>query len=261
MSPVMSVEPTVVVSRRRMLTAVAVVGGVGVAGCDMLKAKPAPTTSFVAAEPMYHDPALPFQRVWRRPDLNWDKYRKLYVAPVDTNHMLRMTEWQEGVRRAEIESDVRNLAVYTQNALKKAFREDPKRRLRVLETTDAAADTLSLEVALIEVVPSKVVLNMLQHVPWGVGLGISAVRGIAGDKSTVAIEARLRDASSGLILAAMADREAQVIAPGNLRGLTWYGHAHQIINNWADQFVKVVNRDRAAGQVVDDTRPFTLRPW
>jgi hypothetical protein len=233
--------------------------GLGLLGCS--KADPGPSAGFVATDQMHHDPSLPFQRVWRQPGLNWDKYRRLYVAPVNTDYTLAMTEWQQGMRRGEIESDVRKLAVYTQNAIKKAFREDPKRRFAIVEAPGNAPDTLILEVALTEVVPSKIVLNALGHAPYGIGLALSAVRGIAQDKSTVAIEVRGRDAATRQIMFMVADREAQQLAPGNLRGLTWYGHAHQIIDTWAKQFVRVANRDRAAGEVIEDSKPFTLKPW
>jgi hypothetical protein len=257
------VRPAGPPSRRAVLTSgfAFVASGVALSGCEFLEAKPAPASGFLGTEGMYRDPALPFQRIWRQQAVNWDKYRQLYIAPVDTSHMFAMTEWQQGVRRGEIESDVRRLADYTRESLKKAFRTDPKRRLAVIDTPGNAPDTLIFELALIEVVPSKVVLNMLGHVPWGVGLGISAVRSIAGDKSTVAIEARARDAGTGQVVFMMADREAQVIAPGNLRGLTWYGHAYQIVDAWSAQFVRIANRDRSAGEVVDDSRPFTLKPW
>jgi hypothetical protein len=110
---------------RRLVTsgAVLVMGlGLGMAGCA--KAKPAPSAGFVPVERMEHDPALPFHKVWRQPGVNWDQYKRLYVAPVNTAYMLQATEWQQGARRGEIEQDVQKIALYTQDAIKKAFRAD-----------------------------------------------------------------------------------------------------------------------------------------
>ena len=77
----------------------------------------------------------------------------------------------------------------------------------------------------------------------------------------MAFEARLRDVRRQDILATVADREEEQSDPLGAKGLTWYAHAYRIIDNWAQQFVKVANRDRAANEVIDDTKPFTLKPW
>jgi hypothetical protein len=210
---------------------------------------------------MRHDPALPFHQVWRKPETNWDNYKRLYVAPVNTAYMLKTTEWEEGLRKGEIEQDVAKLAHYTQEAIRKAFREDEKKRLQIVDTAADQPDVLILEVALTEVVPSKVVLNAMGYAPFGIGLTIQAVRGIAEDRSTVAIEVRGRDAATREIVFMLSDREAQQIDPVGVKGLTWYTHAYGIIDTWAKQFVRVANRDRAANEVVGDTEAFTLKPW
>ncbi len=238
-----------------MMLGTSVVAG----GCS--KASQGRSSEFVAGQRMRHDPALPFHQVWRKPGLRWENYRKLYVAPVNTAYMLNTTEWEKGLRKDEIEQDVQKLARYTQEAIKKAFREDEKKRLQVVDTDTSQPDVLILEVALTEVVPSKVVLNAMGYAPFGIGLTIQAVRGMAEDRSTVAIEVRGRDAATREIVFMLADREAQQIDPVGVKGLTWYSHAYGIIDTWANQFVRVANRDRAAGEVIEDTKPITLKPW
>ena len=146
-----------------------------VAGCS--KAAPAPTSGFTGNTRMAPDPALPFHNVWRQPGVNWNQYRQLYVAPVNIAYMLEMTAWQEGFRsKQEFEQELQKLALYTQDAVKKAFREDPRQRFRVVDMPTTAPDVLALEMALTEVVPSKVVLNALGYVPYGIGWGVKAVR-------------------------------------------------------------------------------------
>jgi hypothetical protein len=226
------------------------------AGCTV---KEAPSAGFVDKSKMETDPTLPFQRVWIKPGFDKSRYTKLYVAPVNTSYMLQMTKWQEGIKKDDIEKDVAKLAVFTQDTIKKAFREDPKQRMEILESSPNSPDALVIEMALIEVVPSKVVLNALGYAPFGIGLAITAVRGLADDVSSVAIEARLRDAATREIVAMIADREIEQRAIVSVRGLTWYSHAQAIITNWANQFVEIANRK--PDETVKGAGRFTLKPW
>jgi hypothetical protein len=108
-------------------------------------------------------------------------------------------------------------------------------------------------------VPSKVVLNVLGYAPFFIGTGISAVRGVAGDQSSAAFEARLRVASTREIVAMSSDREGQQFAPVTVRGLTWYSHAQAIFDLWSAKFVEVANRQ--PGERVPPIDTFTLKPW
>jgi hypothetical protein len=225
-------------------------------GC---KAKPAQSVGFADAQLMKADRSVPFQKFWRKPDVEWERYRKVYVADVNTDYMLTLTEWQKGERKKEITKDVRDLGVYTREAIKKAFREDPNHRFEVLDAPTNDSRALVFEMALIEVVPSKVMLNALGYAPFGVGLGLKALRAIGNDKSTVAFEARLRDAGTGNVVMLAADREAEQAAVADLRALTWYSHAQGIVNDWSKQFVRVVAAK--PGEKIKDTDGFRLLPW
>src|SRR3982751_6140762 len=84
-------------SSRSLALGMALVGLSGwmvvLAGC---KAKEAQSAGFVDTNQMSKDASLPFQRSWKKPGFDKSKYSKLYVAPVNTEYMLKMTEWQEG---------------------------------------------------------------------------------------------------------------------------------------------------------------------
>jgi hypothetical protein len=229
---------------------------IGLLGC---KAQPAKEAGFVESKDMKKDPTLPFNRVWFKKGFDFASYNKLYVAPVNTAYMLKMTDWQKGERQADIEKDVAKLATYTQDALKKAFREDPNHRFAVVDSPTTDPHTLVLEFALIEVVPSKVTLNALGYAPFFIGLGVTAVRAVAQDVSSAAFEARVREAGTGEIVATFADREQEQMAVVSVRGLTWYSHAETIVRQWSDQFVKIA--DRKPGEVIKETDTFTLQPW
>jgi hypothetical protein len=66
-------------------------------------------------------------------------------------------------------------------------------------------------------------------------------------------------AETGEVVAKFADREAGRFGPTNLRRATWYGHVHKIIEEWAGQWVEIV--DAPPGEKVKDTWTFTLLPW
>ncbi len=108
-------------------------------------------------------------------------------------------------------------------------------------------------------VPSKVALNALGWAPFGVGLGVTAVRGAADDKSSVAFEARVRDAATGDILMLAADRESEQSAIIDLRAFKWYTQAHAIIDSWSKQFVRVLQQK--PGEKIGDMPTFRLLPW
>lgn len=228
----------------------------GLAGC---KAKEGASTDFTDRSQMKNDPSLPFHRAWVKPGFDKAKYTKLYVAPVNTDYMLKMTDWQSGMRKDELETDVRKLGVYTQDQIKKAFQADPNQRMQIVEAKPSSPDALLIEVALTEVVPSKGVLNALGYAPFGIGMTLTAVRMVASDVSTVAFEARIRDAATNEIVAMVADREAEQTAAVSVRGLTWYAHAEAAIQHWAAQFVQIANR--RSGEVIQDTAAWTLKPW
>jgi hypothetical protein len=225
-------------------------------GC---RAKEAPNTGFTTADLMDHDPTLPFHKGWLKPGFDYRDYKKLYVADVNTDYMLKQTNWQKGERKAQIQRDVKELAVYAKQSIEKAFREDPKHLYQVLDAPTADPDALVFEMAITEIVPSKVVLNVLEYAPFWVGTGISAVRAVARDQSSTAFEARLRVASTHEIVAMSADRQVQQFAPVSVRGLTWYSHVKAILDLWSKKFVEAANRK--PGERVKAIDTFTLRPW
>jgi hypothetical protein len=223
------------------------------------RAKPAPSAGFADPELMQKDPTIPFNRFWRKPDVDLSRYSTLYVADVNVSYMLAVTDWQKGERKEEIERDVHDIGVYTREALKKGFREDPRHRFAVVDAPTEAPSALVLEMALVQLVPSKVSLNALGYAPFGIGLGVTAARTAAGDKSSAAFEARLRDAATGQIVMLAADRETEDFAIIDLRGFKWYTHIHAIIDTWSNQWVRVIQQK--PGEKIKDAPTFRLLPW
>jgi hypothetical protein len=81
----------------------------------------------------------------------------------------------------------------------------------------------------------------------------------AAGKPTVAIEGRVREASTGEVLFQFADRQEPQMRVVNVQGLTWWSHAKEAIRDWAAQSVQLANTP--ADEKVKDRMPFTLKPW
>jgi len=224
---------------------------------EELKAKPSQGAGFVPMEQMSQRADLPFQKVWVKTGFDLKAYRTIYIKPVNTKYLMEANWWQQGFRRDDYANDVQDVASYMQQKFIQAFQSDPNRRFKVLQNPQRGS--LTLELALTELVPSKIALEAAGFAPQGIGMGVKVFEKVSGADSTVAFEARLVDTSTGTIVAMAADRETQQIAPVNVRGLTWYGIAQGIIDTWADQYVQIANKQ--PGEVIKETSPFSLKVW
>jgi len=91
-----------------------------------------------------------------------------------------------------------------------------------------------------------------------VSAGASASKSL-GSKSTIAIEARVRDGGDGAIVGMFADREQEKGSIINIRNYSWYGQIELIMDEWAEQFVKVANK--SPRDIIGDTAKFSFKPW
>jgi hypothetical protein len=225
-------------------------------GC---RASPAPSAGFVDPKLLKHDPAVPLSKFWRQSNVNWKSYNKIYVADVSTSYILKASNWEKGERNGKYDKDIREIAVYLRSSIINAFRKDPHHRFQVLDHPTHDPHTLVLEVALVQVIPSKVLLNLAEQAPYFVGDGIEVVRFVIDDKSCAAYEARIRDARTGKVLVLAADREDEQLAIIDVRGLSWYGDVRGIMDDWSKQFVEIA--DNEPGQKVEASATFRALPW
>jgi len=199
---------------------------------------------------------LPFEMGWIKPGVNWQKYQKVVIAPVDTKHVLQSDEWQEMGRTGEIQKDIQKLAIYTRGVFSNAFITDPKKRFKISYSMQPSADTLKVEMALTELTPNKVVLKAAGYVPL-YGLAAKAVN--QTNPSYVSIEIRLKDGRTGEILAKFADRQNEPFTIVNVDQFSWYGFAEKRIDQWSVKLVETMNRK--PGTVVNKSSNFDLKPW
>ena len=214
------------------------------------KASPAPTTEFLGQQQDLHNvPEIKaFHKAWAKPGVAWDNYRSIYIAPVETRFLRERSAWQK-LSFAEVdEQSVKDLAEFTRQTFIEAHRANTHRN-RLVVVSKPQAGTVVLELAITEVVPTNAWLNAVSLV------GVMT----AVDKGSVAIESRLRDAATNEIIAKFADRESGKQSLINVKDLTWYSHARDIIREWAQQSVAVVNAEE--GSEVTDSSPFELKAW
>lgn len=223
---------------------------------------PAPDAGFIQnPERQTQRADLPFQKVWIKSGFDKSGYSEIIIAPVNTDHMLKM-DWLHDLSSANwignVKADIQELAKYFHDQVAKEFRIDPNHRFEVIDSPaqhKKNQKALRLELALIEIDPSQPVLHALS---WAGPPGTGAAAGVINQRRA-AFEARLRDVQTGEVVATFADRDSQDVGPLDLTRLTWYGPAKGIMDEWAKQFVQVANRQ--PGEVVTDPTPFTLRPF
>ncbi len=226
-------------------------------GCASLKAAPSQGAGFVPVQQMAKVEALPFNKSWVRDDLDWKKYKAIYVKPVNTDYLLQSSDWQQHFRKDKMKEDAREMGRYMETRFKEAFRNDERKKFQVVDSPDPGS--LTLELALTELVPSNVALEVLGYAPYGGGAAVKLLERATGAVSTVAFEAKVKESGSNKTVAMFADREQQKFAPIDFRGLTWYGNAKRIIDEWADQFVEIAHK--APGESVKESSPITLSPF
>jgi hypothetical protein len=225
---------------------------------SQLKAPPSQGAGFVAMQQMTKRPDLPFNKVWVKQGIDWKRYRTIYIAPVNTHYLIQATWWQQSIRADQMQQDVRDMARFMRSKFIKAFQSDPHQRFLVVFSPQRGS--LTLELALTEVVPSKPLLNAVKIAgPYGSGLAAAVLERGADAQSAVAFEARIKDGSSGETLAMAADKEYATARPIDLKGFSWYGNAKDIITTWSTQFVEVANR--RPGATVKPASTFSLKPW
>ena len=189
---------------------------------------------------------LPFHRWWVSDAYDVASYEKMLVKPLVTRTLRDVKGWDAATLEFDRTAAVRTLARTARRTLSDAF-DGVDGRLR--STPRLAERTLVLELALIELRPTKSWFNVLGYL----------ITRLSFDKGRVAMEARVTDAATGELLMAFADREAGKATFFSVDDLTWYGHAESIFEDWAAQIAEVVAT--GPGAEVSDSATFTFWPF
>lgn len=226
-----------------------------IAGC---KAAPKKNTDFVQSSIMTKQEKFPFHSAWVKPGLDKTLYNKVYVAPVNTSYVLLDEKdwWKYSFRTySELKKDVSDMGNFMRETFIKAFKNDPKKRFKVVKKPDEK--TLILELAITELTPNKPYLKLARFAPFGAGAAVTLLN--QTNLSTVAFESKIRDGKTGEILAMFADREQEKKSIITTKNWTWYSHAKGIVEDWANQFVQIGNKKEE--EVIKDSPTFELKPW
>ena len=235
-----------------------------VSGCttmyDWMRADPAPQTSFLDGnfKMVEQSPDFPFRMMWIDKDTDLRQYKKIMISRVSLNHLMGASGWDTVDGRSiagDVKNDSTDIAGYIQFSFRNAIAYDPKHRFKVVDSP--GPDTLRLELALVQLVPSKAELNYAENI---VGLVIWPVSFLtAFNAGATAFEGVLRDSQSGKIVCAFADREKDEAAIFNIPGFTYYGNARYFSDRWSHQFVDFMNASDYSKLKTDF--PFKLIVW
>jgi hypothetical protein len=237
-------------------------------GC---RAKPAPDSGFLQDPKLMQPQAgIPYNRIWVNPKYQSLTYKEIYIAPVNTDYVMAENIWEKATvaesNPADVKKNIAMLADYQRSAYIKACTNDPKKHFKVVD--HPGPNTLILEMAIVQLVPSKAELQALGLVPiMGVGVGVTAVEIGASSatnsedqgKGVIAMEARLRDGTTGEVVSMFADREHPPTAILDIKSLFWWEPAKPICDGWARQFVELANAPK--GKKVNEIPNFQLLVW
>lgn len=216
-----------------------------VSGC---RAKVLPDSGFLEKpELVKSDSKLPFNAAWIKDDANLLGYKKVYIAPVDTTHLLKLDWWQKAaIAPGDQQQWAEDLANYFEEKMKEQFTDGDDNKYQVVDTPDD--QTLIVELAIVEVVPTKVWLNAIGYALIG-----------ALDQGETGFEGRLRDGKTKQVIAEFKDHEYGQFDVVSVRDLEWAGHSRHTIKIWTDQLEETCYLPPDG--TVSPMSPVTLLPW
>ncbi|MEI7899924.1 MAG: DUF3313 domain-containing protein [bacterium] len=244
--------------KRGWFNACALAATLVIAAC---KTAPAPDSGFLAnPERMTAQRGrAPFDRAWVKQDFVRSAYTSLMISKVNTDFLMENTGWDAANPASKtLSQSAEELAQFTRDTFVRAFSTDPRRRFKIVDRPGPGVATLDL--AIVELVPSKAVLGALGlAAPFAKAPLVAIGSKAAGGNTCVAIEGRLRDSFTGETLMMFADREEPPFRILDAKAVTWYGDAKDSIKTWAKQLVELANTPKETE--VKDAPNFTLKPW
>jgi hypothetical protein len=185
------------------------------------------------------------------------KFSSVYFAPVNTQYITKQGWWQTQtpLKQSSLAADTQKIATQLRDEFIKAASSHPSRKLKVAQAP--GPDTLVIELALVELVPSKAFWNAAASAA-GFAVPGAGFLSVAG-RGSIAIEGRARDGGNNGVIAIFKDRRTDKVAPVNLGQYTWYHGAERNISDWASEFAEFINT--APDHVVQRSRRVSLKPW
>ncbi len=229
---------------------------------ETIKADPRPSAGFLPAPELLSEmrERYPFHGAWMNMNVkDFHNYQSIYVAPLDTSHLADNGWWEKAtLNSGNLDEDAATLAKESETIFRDSFVEGMK-----LSIADKPGpNTIVLELSIVELTPAKVWLSAIGLASFAAPVVVGIPAGTAaalGQNGIVAIEGILRDGETGEVLLMFADREASKIRILDLQTLTWYGHAHEIMQDWAHQLMELLTTPH--DHTVPDSDGFAWAPF
>lgn len=147
------------------------------------------------------------------------------------------------------------MAKFINETLEMVFREDPNKRFQVVQHADQS--TVIYEFAIVELRPTKVVVNAAGTALGAVVPGGGLVKSTA--KGSIAVEVSARDGKDNELLLTWADREIDRSAPFSFRDFAAYAHARKTVRRWAEDLLEAWTTPDT--HLIEGPSPVTINPF
>jgi len=243
-----------IIIKKMVLSSLCIIS-IALVGC---KGTPVPDSGFIEDPDIMKECELvPFRKVWKDGKINFKKYNKIMVAPIFTKAQVEKSFLEKSniyTYLGDDDKDLKEFTDYTTEALKKAVQKDKK--FRLVDKPDS--NTILLELALVKVVPGKPIVKgassagnvatpILTKTPLAfIIIPIKLIAKKSSDTpgaldSSVAIEGRIRDATTKKVIATFADQKKETTAFINLKDFSSYGTPRQLVDEWAEEIIEALN--------------------
>ncbi len=233
---------------------------------QLLKAGPAKPSPFLEhqQELITLRDRLPFHKIWWPKDervlARATAQHKLYIAPVRLDYLRPV---KKALPRKEVENGSilrreHEMAFFIRNEFGRAFLRSPSSWPRFRLASKPGPDTVTLELALVELNPTSPKGNAVKT---GLKFVVGPIAGLGSffTQGNIAIEGKLRNNRTGELLFEFADNQSDKMTFYSARDFKPYGHANHAIVDWANQFEEFT-RTRSNVRV-KSSLCFTLSPY
>jgi len=248
-----------IVSRLYLISLILVLSG-----CALVEARKIETSSFLP----YGDALVerleraPFHGLWVR-DLEQqgpiaDNYSSVLILPINYQIPLEQLIVAKNLppRLKRIRQDeISEMARYAREVF---YRELTDRGSQLRRADDLDEDTLLVELAIVEIQPTNVPVNVAGTVA-GFFVPGGGVLSAAGGSGSIAIEGVVRDGNSGRAMLLFKDRAIDKSSLFSVRDFQQYAHIRQAIDSWAREVSELLATP--VNHKVEGELPVTLNPF
>ncbi|MDD3118148.1 MAG: DUF3313 family protein [Victivallales bacterium] len=218
-------------------------------GCNTLNTttvKPSPAATFLPHQNWLVRQAknFPFDYYWQSRLIDWGRYHRIYVAPVNTDEVMQGKWWQQVApdQRRKIAAELPAVGDYLRHSAVRELRKIAARGgFKVVDKPDAGAVTM--ELALTQLIPAAAELqNLDRNGDFFLKKDSSARESHAAGR--IVLAGKLTGGKHGKLLIMLKDRGYDRTHITGVSAATWYGSAEYNIDVWARQLAAMTMSKR-----------------